>query len=117
MRLGFPFAVQILQAEAAATGIVRPRRCITGRENRMRILASSSISSLALARKHAEPIALTALIPLPLCQANRGQPDGVKKNFPDLHSFLIHSSSFPYEIFALLTLIRSDRATSGKRST
>jgi hypothetical protein len=112
MRLRLPFAVQFLRAEAATTGNVRARHGITGHENRMRILASSSIPSLAIARKRAEPTALTALIPLPLREANRGQPDGMEKNFPDPHSFLMHSSSIPYELFALLALIRSDRATS-----
>jgi cytosine/adenosine deaminase-related metal-dependent hydrolase len=65
----------------------------------------------------ADRTALTALIPLPLREAKPGPPDGVEKNFPDPHSFLMHSSSFPYEFLALLALIRSDRTTSGGSAT
>jgi len=85
---------------------VRARHGIAGYENRMWILASSSISSLDLTRSRADQATLNVLIPLSLYETNHEQPDGVEKNFTDPHSFLMRSSSFPYEMFALLTLIR-----------
>jgi hypothetical protein len=114
MRLRFWFAVQFLQAEAAATGNTSTWRGLAAGVIRMWILAFSSFPSIARPWERAESGSVTALIPLPLREANQGLPDGVEKNFPDPHSFLMNSSSVPYELFALLALIRSDRTTSGK---
>jgi hypothetical protein len=114
MRLRFWFAVQFLQAEAVTTGNASTRRGLAAKVIRMWILAFSSFPSIARPWQRAESGSVTALIPLPLREANQGQPDGEEKNFPDPHSFLMNSSSVPYGIFALLALIRSERTTSGE---